>query len=354
MNNNYINVKEIEKMKNVKKHIVINSKVRFHKHNIKKNKIPGITKLHTRPDNKFLITIPKETIKLNLPEKGSFNAGIVKDINSDNYIMVYRPDEYRFIGCILNKNFELISDSYFKFHIKNCADPRLIWFKNKLFMIYSSLDEKSRIECIRGNIIIDLSISNNFIISESFRISNNDSGRQKNWTPFIQNDKFYLIASVCPHIIYEMKFKKNGILILDDFNNVQIEKITEENWINPWMFKESLRGNTNPVKLEDGNYLNTFHTAIWHNGVCFYDNGCYVFKGEFPFNVIKCSNKTYLRAEDAVEPHFRKEKILRCNFPVGMIKEDNKIIISYGDNDSCVKIIKIDLKELENLMVEVY
>jgi predicted GH43/DUF377 family glycosyl hydrolase len=120
------------------------------------------------------------------------------------------------------------------------------------------------------------------------------------------------------------------------------------------MYKEFLRGNTNIVQLNDGNFLGTFHTAVWFNQRCFYDNGAYLFEGKPPFKVLKCANRTYLKAEDATEPHFRKGDILVCNFPVGLVKQDDKLLISYGDNDSVVKIMETTVSKMLNLMLDVY
>jgi predicted GH43/DUF377 family glycosyl hydrolase len=300
-----------------------------------------------RPDNPFLTSLLQKTTKIILPEKGSFNAGLVAMPDSTDYICVYRPDEYSFIGCILGSNLQVKKDSFFKFNITNCADPRLIWLPNKqLLMVYSSTEEVGlKYECIRGNIIMDLNQSNNFISNASFRISPQDGTRHKNWMPFMYDDEIYLVATVCPHIIYKLNI--NGA-------EVQCQKVYETPWINPWMYKEFLRGNTNIVQLNDGNFLGTFHTAVWFNQRCFYDNGAYLFEGKPPFKVLKCANRTYLKAEDATEPHFRKGDILVCNFPVGLVKQDDKLLISYGDNDSVVKIMETTVSKMLNLMLDVY
>ena len=182
-----------------------------------------------------------------------------------------------------------------------------------------------------------------FVDRPAFRISPiNLEGRQKNWMPFTYNNKIHLIAHVNPHVIYE----------LND-NNV-CKKLYETKWKNPWMIKESLRGSTNAIRLDDGNYLSTFHTSMSHRGKLYYDNGCYIFSGKPPFNVLKCANRTYLPAEAACEKHFRKANDIVCNFPVGMIVEDNKVIISYGDNDTLVKIVEYKLEDLIKTMVDIY
>ena len=323
---------------------IINSRSRIKKIPIPEI-IPGVIKRIIRPKNNFLTTLAKKVTRLPLPERGSFNAGMVKFPHKNEYVLAYRPDEYRFITCVLDEKLNIKKDTYKMYHITNCADPRLMWTpNNELLMVYSSCEEGTNFECIRGCIIMDLNKSEEFLDTPPFRISPKSTIRNKNWMPFVHDKKIYLIGTVCPHTIYELKFEKEPVC----------KQVYETSWISPWMFKEFLRGNTNPVRLDDGNYLSTFHTATWYQGRCFYDNGAYIFEGKPPFKVLKCANRTYLKAEDAVEPHFRKGGLIACTFPVGMVKEDDRLLISYGDNDSCVKIMETSVKEMTDLMLEVY
>ena len=297
-----------------------------------------------RPSSISLHSILKDVVTVELPEQGSFNAGIAPMPNTNNYICVYRPNEFRFTACILDKNFSNPT-KFFPFQFTNCADPRLIWVENKLYMIYSSIDKVgiSR-ECIRGGVIMDLEKSNNFIHPQLFRVSPTSlTDRQKNWMPFLYENKIHLVSSVCPHVIYE----------LEEDGKEAVKKY-ETNWIHPWFNQEFLRGNTNIVKLEDGNYMGTFHTVQVRGKMHYYDNGCYIFEGKPPFKVISCSDKTYMKAEDAIHPHYRKRGLIQVNFPVGMIRENENLFISYGDNDSIVKIMRTKVEEMKNLTVRVY
>lgn len=287
----------------------------------------------------------KTTTKLDLP-RGCFNAGLA-EYPAGGYVCVYRPDEYSFAGCFLNNDYSVVkTKKHHKFKFTNCADPRLLWIENntKLLMVYSSTTE-GRIskECIKGMIIMDLNNSDSFIDSEQFRISPEGDERHKNWMPFLHDNEIFLISNVSNHKIYHL-----------DIKNKNCKLQYENNWFCPWPIKEDLRGNTNAVKLDNGNYLSTFHTAVWEGKRCHYDNGIYLFEGKPPFKVLKCSNKTYLPAEDAIEPHFRKANSILCPFPVGMVVKKDKVIISYGDNDSCVKILETNLEDLNKLMLEVY
>lgn len=294
-----------------------------------------------------LTTVAGNITRLNLPERGSFNAGLAQMPDSDEYLMAYRPNEHSFIACRLRSDLTPIPKSYFRFSMGNCADPRLIWLPDKrLLMVYSSTEEVGMArECIRGAIVMDRNRSENFVDGPAFRISPEGPWRHKNWTPFIHDGAIYLIATIGPHIVYRLQL---------DGETAECQQVYETPWISPWPWPEFFRGNTPPVRLDDGNYLSTFHTATWYDGCCYYDNGVYLFEGKPPFKVLKCGNRTFLPAEAAVEPPFRKAGIIRCIFPVGMVRSSERILISYGDSDSCVKILDTRVSELLTTMVDIY
>jgi predicted GH43/DUF377 family glycosyl hydrolase len=315
----------------------------------KKNKeVPGKrTTFAKRPPNEYLTSLANKVTRMPFPEKGNFNAGLVA-MPGGGYVCVYRPHEHAFVACFLKSDLSVVPDSYFPFSITNCADPRLIWTsQKKLLMVYSSTEEVGiRNECIRGAFIMDLNESRSFIDPIPFRVSPFDlKQRQKNWMPFLYEGEVHLISSVCPHAVWHLKL---------DAKLPVCEKLYETKWDHPWMFDEFLRGNTNIVKLDDGNYLGTFHTASWYDRRCFYDNGAYVFEGKPPFRVLRCANRSYLKAEDAIEPHFRKHDLIVCTFPCGMVREGNKLLISYGDNDSVTKIMETTTEDMLALTLPVY
>lgn len=293
---------------------------------------------------KFLTTIPSKITRINLPEAGSFNAGI---LDLDNKILcVYRPNEYEFVACFLNYEYKVINDFYYKFKMHGVTDPRIIKTPdNKVLISYSMSFENQVEESIVGTFIMDLNKSDTKIFEEkAIRISPKEmKDRQKNWMPFVHEKKLYFVANIFPHEIYE---SSTG-------NILESQKKYATSFGNEWFAKTSLRGSTNAVLLPDGNYLTTFHTVLRNKDLHYYDNGFYIFEGKPPFKVTHMSEKTYLRAEDATEPHYRKAGLIMCAFPVGMILKKDKVIISYGDNDSCVKILESSLDDVMNMMVKV-
>lgn len=294
-------------------------------------------KMKPRPATPLLTSLLNRHVRLDLPH-GCFNAGLVEHrFRPGHYICVYRPDEVSFTACVLLPDLTIEPGSQRPLGMTNCADPRLLWLPNdKLLMVYSSHGGSPiQRECVRAAVIME-PIGQSFSVQDCFRISPPSEGREKNWMPFLYKDRIFLVASVRPHLIYE----------LSEIGRFA-QPYSESDWRTPWFNQEMKRGNTNIIQLDDGNYLGTFHTVQKPDErMHLYDNGFYVFSGRPPFQVIRCSDRTYLPAEAAVEPYFRKAGLIRVCFPVGMVREGQRVLISYGDNDSSVKIMETTLSEI--------
>lgn len=298
-----------------------------------------------RPDKSVLTQVRGRFARLHIPYPGAFNAGIAWAPDGENIICVFRQNENNLIGCVLDSNYRVHPDSYYNFGLVRSADPRLIWTPDdKLLMVYSYFESDMEKEHVVGKIIMERG-DRKFINSPHFRIT--PSGihtRQKNWVPFVCNEKIFLITNIYPHIIYE----------LSGYKNDTCQQVYETAWNRIWFNNFQLRGNTNPIRLPDGSFLNTYHTSHICNGIHYYDNGVYTFEGQPPFNVIARSGRTFLPAESACEPHYRKKGHIVCNFPIGMLlKDDNKIIISFGDNDSVVKFMETTVEEISKTLVRI-
>ena len=98
---------------------------------------------------------PSQVTRLDLPH-GCFNAGLVEDPVHGGYICVYRPDERSFTACRLTNDLRVIPGTQRPLGITNCADPRLIWWKRQLLMVYSSHDTGTfKNECIRAAVLAE-------------------------------------------------------------------------------------------------------------------------------------------------------------------------------------------------------
>lgn len=301
--------------------------------------------LERRPEKSLLTQVRCRFAKVHLPYAGSFNAGIAWAPDNERIVCVFRQNENNIIGCFLDSKYKVQPDSFFNFDLVRSADPRIIWTPDdKLLMVYSYFEGDMETEHVVGKIIMDKK-DGKFINPPHFRITPSSiRSRQKNWVPFVHHEKIYIIANIHPHIIYE----------LTDYKTDACNQVYETAWPKIWFNNFQLRGNTNPILLPDGNYLNTFHTSHICNGIHYYDNGAYTFEGQPPFSVLARSGRTYLPAESACEPHYRKKGHIVCNFPIGMLmREDQKLIISFGDNDSAVKIMETSIDDILKTLVKI-
>lgn len=307
--------------------------------NKRNQSVRSIHLTNTLRPQELLTTVNSNTIRLDLPERGSFNAGILQ--LDDKILCVYRPDEYRFVACFLDQNYQIIKNTYHLLPLHAVADPRLLLTPdNKVLLTYSTYTNIHD-EHIAGNYLMDLNKSQEINLESRMRISPHSlRSRQKNWMPFVHEKKIYFIANVCPHDIYEFEPGKEAF------------QKYRSSWQNSWFNKNELRGNTNPVRISNGNFLSTFHTASYQGGLMHYDNGCYLFSGTPPFAPLWCGRRTYLPANAAIEPHVRKKNQIICTFPCGMTIDGDKLKISYGDNDSSVKIMETTVTDMMGTMIK--
>lgn len=152
----------------------------------------------------FLTTIPSKIIKLDFPQAGSFNAGIL-DLGN-KILCVYRPNEYEFIACFLNYEYKVIDDFYYKFKMHGVTDPRIIRTPdNKVLMSYSMKFDNCNTESIAGTIIMDLSKSDTEIFEDkTIRISPKEIVSRQKIGCLLFMKKLYFIANIHPHEIYEV------------------------------------------------------------------------------------------------------------------------------------------------------
>lgn len=288
-----------------------------------------------RPNKRLLTQVDGAIYEINTPDYGSFNPAIIP--LHDIKICVYRRDEESLVACMLDDKYKVIKNSVFKLQTPRAADPRLIWTPDKkLLMTYSTFEINMDEEYVVGQIIMEKR-DGKFVNNKPFRISPESIGtRQKNWIPFVSNNIIYFISDIHPHTIWGLR----------GYADDSAELLYESKWNNIWFVNNQMRGSTNPVQLEDGNFISTFHTSQLINSVHHYDNGCYIFSGKPPFQVIKCSNRTFMPAESASTKHFRKEGHIQCIFPSSMFFEGDKAVIAYGDNDSACKVLETTKNEL--------
>lgn len=165
---------------------------------------------------------------------------------------------------------------------------------------------------------------------------------QKNWSPFLWNEKIHLSYSINPHEVLELgeegECPRVGLSAI----------VTDWKW-GAW------RGGT-PAELVDGQYLAFFHSSClmrseatprlerWH-----YFMGAYTFAAEPPFHLT--SYTPYPLIGEGFYIRSPQEK--RVIFPGGFVVHEDKIYIAYGKDDHEMWIAILDKSVLKQLMVPV-
>ena len=151
---------------------------------------------------------------------------------------------------------------------------------------------------------------------------------EKNWQFFEHNRSLNFVYSIKKHIVAEADL---------DNDDVSAEYITKKT--TDWDWGEP-RGGTPPI-LVDGNYWSFFHSSKSYNkeGKKLYHMGVYVFEGAPPFKPLLISSQPILSGNP------RAKKVLWKNvavFPCGAIFDGTDWMVSYGYNDYCIKVAKIN------------
>lgn len=167
---------------------------------------------------------------------------------------------------------------------------------------------------------------------------------EKNWTPFVWQDKLLLSYTISPQVVVDPHAK-------------EVFSISEEEF--PWEWGE-IRGGTPAIRLDEGHYLSIFHSCSKMKSfyspdkeVRHYFMGAYVFESEPPFRVTAISKKPIIAKGFYSGKHYvRTWTPLRCVFPVGIVDEGDTILISYGRDDNEMWIMRVDKAGLINSLAQ--
>lgn len=247
---------------------------------------------------------------------------ISKKLNS-NTLKLYEYDTLKSIP--LNIKDELDFEQY--------EDPRVIVYNDKIYVSCVTYTHDKMHLMHQKMLVFDENFNHidNIHFEYGFNGKNRDknTGKEKNWTFFIQNDKLMCVYKMSPHTVVE--FDWNG--------NVVSEYITHTNIQSNWEFG-FCRGGTNPI-LKDGRYHSFFHSSVfWKNEKNRYVMGYYEFEAAPPYRIINMSKTPILwgnSADEIIYPEANPPVV----FPCGLILENDNFIVSFGLNDEKTGIIKI-------------
>lgn len=241
---------------------------------------------------------------------------------------------------LIEKPYVLDIKSYSDKPSNAAEDGRLIRFGSKYLLlfndhIFSGADSTYNMYVVELERVGDL-----FQIQEKavrLRYEKMMSTTEKNWTPFVYQDKLHLIYSGSPHLILEADLE-TGIC----------KEVAISTNCFSWKWG-SIRGGS-PALLVDGAYLTFFHSMRWQKVLGFlqkvrgaYVMGAYLFEGDPPFSVKKMSPSPIGSLVDYTLLNRRK-----VVFPGGIALSGNQIYVVWGKNDRSIAISIFDKEKLLN------
>lgn len=190
-----------------------------------------------------------------------------------------------------------------------------------------------------------------FYIEEAQSIEEYPGGKQsrweKNWVPFIYEDKLLLAYSIVPHRILRPILGTKTCL--PAFSSVGLIQ---------WAWGV-LRGGTQAF-LVDGEYLSFFHSStnmasVHSEGkvIPHYFMGAYTFSASPPFEITRISKEPIVGKNFYDGPAYKTWKPLRVVFPGGFVFDDHFIWVVYGRQDHELWVAKLDKKGLLNSLIPV-
>lgn len=274
----------------------------------------------------------------------------------------YLPDKYgnpwlNYIGLVLlNDSFDPIAppqliDTRFKNNKtqSQCEDARLFSYQGRIFLTYSDNMDLDITNYSERRFIYMTEVffeKGKFTVSDPLKLiyeQKLSTTVQKNWVPFVWNQKLLFSYTVNPHeVIYPNLH--NGICYPCYETHVPID----------WEYG-ILRGSTPPV-LVDGEYLAFFHSGIytcsyaswgWH--LFHYFTGAYTFSAKPPFEITRYTPEPII-GEDFYTQSNREKRVI---FPGGFVATDSKIYMAYGKDDCEIWIATLDKEQLKKGLVPI-
>lgn len=280
----------------------------------------------------------------------------------DNFLMTFRYQrnfrETPWISEIalvpLDQNFDLAGEIQLLDIRKSiphipcrAEDARIIVFNEKIYVIYNdNIEEAEGHPSIRREIYIVevIPLKNGRFDCETpvlLKHPKNFPEREaeKNWTPFIYNDKLLLEYTLQPHEILLPNLETGECEIL---HKIDYELPLANNFT--W---NDLRGGT-PAILDGSNYLAFFHSykiassSIAAENVYHYFMGAYTFSASPPFLINAVSTMPIFGNDLYTDSNFHK----RVVYPGGFVQSNNRIYVVYGKDDQYTYVMILDKEKL--------
>jgi predicted GH43/DUF377 family glycosyl hydrolase len=217
---------------------------------------------------------------------------------------------------------------------EHVEDPRAVWFNGHWFVIYT---DGIRIGVAKLDEACNTIYSHYLTID--FEIINNDfDGREKNWIPFVVDNKLYIIYSDDPRTI---------LTCMDLGTSLYISFFYKYTFPIKWSYG-GIRGGTPPCEYSNNHLIFFFHSAKSypsHNpwfGSKVYCIGAYVTETKHPFYVTKVTKVPLLVGIPGPQNRMI-DYSHNVVFPCGAVKTEYGWRLSMGVHDKDIALL--DVKE---------
>ena len=306
-----------------------------------------------------IVQSTKQIVLQNYPD--AFNPSIVQTKQGLLLSFRYIPDlinapSTSYIGVVfLDENFDPISEPVLlnTRHLNNktpsqSEDARLFLYRDRICLIYNDNVDSINYWDRRDMYIAELFYEDgDFTLSTPLKLIHEGKYStqfiQKNWEPFVWDNKLLISFTVNPHeILYPNLVSGSCYQIYDTWSTLD------------WGFG-TLRLST-PPQLIDGEYLAFFHSGkpmvseatqgctLWH-----YFMGAYTFSAEPPFHLTQMTPQPIIH--DEFYTYSSAEK--RVVFPGGFVVNGSNIYVAYGKDDCEIWIANINKEILKKAMVPI-
>ena len=168
-----------------------------------------------------------------------------------------------------------------------------------------------------------------YYIKNIFPTNYKDNECQKNWAPFIDNNKLFAIYSHQPLTILEIDQKtgNTSIVIQKDTNKFQFDL-------------SKIRGSTCPIKMPDGSWLMIVHDLL-HRDTRKYFHRFIWYTSDWE---LKCISL----------PFYFKELFVEFTLSIIYTKEDSNVTILFSKEDNTTELVNISFNQIQWLPNDIH
>jgi len=171
---------------------------------------------------------------------------------------------------------------------------------------------------------------------------------EKNWTPFLYNNQLHFVYKILPMKV--IKYVENSAS-----HSEFVESMVDPIDIRHWKWGEP-RGGTPAIHI-GSEYLGLFHSFFTHDGLFYYVAGAYTFEDKPPFKLKKISRIPLKFDEMYSSPLINTaDPNKRVLYPSGLVRDEKNpdyLWVLCGENDSSIRVLKLNLPALLHSMMNV-